>query len=140
MHNFTPIPAIIGGAMIGFAAAIMLIINGKIAGISGIIGSLSKPVKGDRGWRIAFIAGLVAGPLVVQVLTGQLAAITIENDVPSLITGGLLVGFGTRLGSGCTSGHGVCGISRWSTRSIVATLIFMLAGVATVYIIRHGLA
>jgi len=140
MHNFTPFSALIGGAMIGLAAAMMLLLTGRIAGVSGIIASLLRPVAGDRGWRIAFIVGLVAGPLLIQLFSGEKLTITIDGNIPMLIAGGLLVGFGTSLGSGCTSGHGVCGISRLSPRSLVATAIFMLAGAATVYLIRHWIA
>ena len=118
----------------------LLILNGRIAGVSGIVGGLLKPAGGDRGWRIAFIAGLVAGPLLVQLLSGERLAITISPEIPLLIAGGLLVGFGTSLGSGCTSGHGVCGISRLSPRSLVATAVFMFAGAATVYLLRHAFA
>ncbi len=140
MNNFTPISATLGGMMIGLAAAMFLIFNGRIAGVSGIAGGLLKSGKGERSWRIAFVAGLIAGPLLVQLLTGEQPAITIDSNLALLIAGGLLVGFGTSLGSGCTSGHGVCGISRLSPRSIIATLLFMLAGFVTVYVIRHGVA
>ena len=140
MHNFTPLSALLGGALIGLAAAMLLVLNGKIAGVSGIVGGLLKPGKGDWGWRLAFIAGLLAGPLIVHFLTTTPLTITIETELPWLIAGGLLVGFGTSLGSGCTSGHGVCGISRLSPRSIVATRIFMFFGALTVYLIRHVVA
>lgn len=118
----------------------MLILSGRIAGNSGILGGLLKPAEGDRAWRVAFIVGLVAGPLLIQLFTGEQLAITIDNNIVMLLAGGLLVGFGTSLGSGCTSGHGVCGVSRLSVRSIVATAVFMLTGAATVFIVRHGLS
>lgn len=140
MHNFTPISAIIGGALIGLAAAMMLLLNGRIAGVSGIVGSLLKPADGERGWRMAFVVGLIAGPLLVQLVSESRISIAITADLPLLVAGGLLVGFGTSLGSGCTSGHGVCGVSRLSPRSLVATAVFMLAGAASVYIIRHVVA
>jgi uncharacterized membrane protein YedE/YeeE len=140
MHNFTPISAILGGALIGFAATMLLILNGRITGVGGIVGSLLKPAAGDRGWRIAFIAGLVAGPLLVQLLTGQRLAITIESNIPMLVAGGLLVGFGASLGSDWSDGHEESGISRLSPRSLFATLIFLFAGAATVFLIRHGVS
>ncbi len=140
MHNFTPISALLGGALIGLAAAIMLILHGRIAGVSGIVGSLLKPTDGERGWRLAFIAGLIAGPALLHIFNGEWREITIDAEMRMLIAGGLLVGFGTSLGSGCTSGHGVCGIARLSARSLVATAVFMFAGAATVYLIRHGLS
>lgn len=137
MHNFTPYSALIGGALIGLAAALMLLLSGRIAGVSGIVGSLLRPAKGDWGWRLAFVAGLVVAPLLVQWATDKPVSITIDSNLALLVSAGLLVGFGTSLGSGCTSGHGVCGISRLSPRSILATVVFMAAGAATVYVMRH---
>jgi uncharacterized membrane protein YedE/YeeE len=137
MENFTPISALVGGALIGLGAAVLLLCNGRIAGISGIAGDLLRSPGNGRGWRVAFVAGLIAGPLIYQVFAGHLLSVTIEGAVPLLIVGGLLVGFGTNLGSGCTSGHGVCGIARLSPRSIVATVVFMAAGGLTVYVARH---
>jgi len=136
---FSPLEALVGGALIGVAAALLLLVNGRIAGISGIVGGLlQRPRNGDIGWRLAFVAGLVAAPLVYRLLaplppTGTLAG------TPVLILAGLLVGFGSRLGSGCTSGHGVCGLSRLSPRSLVATACFMTCGFATVFVVRHVL-
>jgi uncharacterized membrane protein YedE/YeeE len=135
---FSPGPAIIGGALIGLATALFLLFNGRIAGISGILGGLLKPGK-DAGWQAAFIAGLVVAPML-WALAGPLPAMQIEADTLSLVLAGLLVGVGTRYGSGCTSGHGVCGLSRLSPRSLVATLAFMGGGFATVFVIRHILA
>ncbi|MEC7816174.1 MAG: YeeE/YedE family protein [Pseudomonadota bacterium] len=135
-NSFTPISALIGGILIGLAAASFVLLNGRIAGISGILGGLLVPVKGDRGWRVAFLAGLIGAPLL-WLFAGDLPAITINAGYPALIAAGLLVGIGTRYASGCTSGHGVCGLSRLSPRSLVATPSFMGAGFATVYIIRH---
>ena len=137
MENFTPISALIGGGLIGLAAAILLLLNGRIAGVSGVVGELLRPTEGDAGWRVAFVLGLVAGPLVYQLVVGHMLAVTIDAGLPALIVAGFLVGFGTNLGSGCTSGHGVCGISRLSPRSIVATAVFMSAGMITVFIARH---
>ena len=137
MHNFTPYSALIGGALIGLAAALMLLLSGRIAGVSGIVGNLLRPAKGDWGWRVAFVAGLVVAPLLVQWATDNPVSITIDSNLALLVSAGLLVGFGTSLGSGCTSGHGVCGISRLSPRSILATVVFMAAGAATVYVMRH---
>ncbi|HAF01960.1 MAG TPA: YeeE/YedE [Methylophilaceae bacterium] len=135
-QHFTPVSALLGGAMIGTATSILILCNGRIAGISGIIGGLIKVTHADRIWRIAFIVGLISAPLIWQMFT-VLPEITISASPGLLILSGLIVGFGTRLGSGCTSGHGICGISRLSLRSIVATLTFMLTGFVTVYVMRH---
>ncbi len=138
MENFTPVSAFIGGSLIGLSAVLFMLLNGRIAGVSGIAGGLIVPVAGDWPWRLAFIVGLIAGPLVYIALGGQLPDIQFPVSSPiALIAAGLIVGFGTRLGGGCTSGHGVCGISRLSPRSMVATVAFMFTGFATVYIIRH---
>ncbi|CAM3643260.1 YeeE/YedE family protein [Polaromonas hydrogenivorans] len=133
---FTPWPALAGGALIGLAAALFLLLNGRIAGISGVLGGLLKPVKGDIAWRAAFVLGLVGAPLVYG-LFQRLPVPQIDADYAALIAAGLLVGVGTRYGSGCTSGHGVCGLARLSPRSLVATACFMAAGFATVFVIRH---
>ena len=134
--SFTPWTSLAGGALIGLAAAMFLLFNGRIAGISGILGGLLEWPKGDVAWRVAFLAGLIGAPLVYgAVLT--LPEVRIDADFPTLIIAGLLVGVGTRYGSGCTSGHGVCGLSRMSPRSLVATVAFMLAGFATVFVVRH---
>lgn len=135
---FTPVSAIAGGLMIGLAAALFILLNGRIAGISGILGGLLTPKTNDIGWRLAFLAGLIGAPLAWLAFR-SLPAIRIDADYPTLILAGLIVGIGTRYGSGCTSGHGVCGISRLSLRSIVATLSFMATGFLTVYLVRHGL-
>lgn len=135
-NSFTPAAAISGGVIIGLAATLLLLINGRIAGISGILGTLLRPTKGDIAWRIAFLVGIIGAPSL-WLLAGDLPAIKIEASYPVLVAAGLIVGIGTRYGSGCTSGHGVCGISRFSPRSIVATLSFMAGGFFTVYLIRH---
>ena len=134
--SFTPWSALIGGVLVGLAAASFLLLNGRIAGISGILGGLLTPTVGDISWRIAFLAGLIGAP-ALWALVAQLPPIQITAGYPVLILAGLIVGVGTRYGSGCTSGHGVCGLSRLSPRSLVATLSFMFAGFATVFVIRH---
>jgi uncharacterized protein len=138
-NAFTPWPALIGGMLIGLAAAMFALLNGRIAGISGILGGLFKPARGDIGWRVAFIGGLLAAPWAYR-LFSALPAVQIDADYVALVAAGLLVGVGTRYGSGCTSGHGVCGLSRLSPRSLVATLTFMGAGFAMVFVLRHLLA
>ena len=135
-NHFTPVQALAGGAMIGLAAAALLLLNGRIAGISGILGGLLRPVKNDIAWRVAFLAGLLLAP-IGYALVAPLPAAQVDSGTATLLIAGLLVGLGTRYGSGCTSGHGVCGLSRGSPRSLVATLSFMAAGFATVYIVRH---
>jgi len=135
-NAFTPASALIGGAIIGAAAALFAVLNGRIAGVSGILGGLLRPQAGDIAWRIAFVAGLVAAPLAWRLLAA-LPEIRVDTNYFTLAAAGLLVGIGTRYGGGCTSGHGVCGVARLSPRSIVATLAFMAAGFATVYVARH---
>jgi uncharacterized membrane protein YedE/YeeE len=137
--HFTPWPALAGGLLIGLAAAAFVLVNGRIAGISGIVGGLLRPVPGDVAWRIAFVAGLVAAPLAYA-LFAPLPAVRIDAGTGTLLTAGLLVGLGTRYGAGCTSGHGVCGLARLSPRSLVATVSFMAAGFVTVFLLRHLLA
>ncbi len=132
----TVIASLTGGLMIGFAAAMLVLFNGRIAGISGILGGLLQAGTGDKAWRVLFVLGLVTAPFVYRIIFG-LPAVTIDAGTIELIIAGLLVGIGTRYASGCTSGHGVCGISRGSIRSIVATLTFMAAGFVTVYLTRH---
>lgn len=133
---FTPWPALAGGALIGIAAGMFVLLNGRIAGISGIIGGLLKPARGDVVWRMAFIGGLMIAPLVYALMVA-LPVPQIDAGYGALMAAGLLVGIGTRYGSGCTSGHGVCGLSRLSLRSLVATAAFMAAGFVTVFVIRH---
>ena len=137
MENFTPVTALIGGVLIGAASVLLMLANGRIAGISGIAGGLFTLKQGDIAWRIAFIAGLIAAPFVDQAITGTLPEVSFPAPWPLLVIGGLLVGFGTQLGSGCTSGHGVCGIARFSKRSLVATVTFMATAVLTVFLVRH---
>jgi uncharacterized protein len=137
MHDFTPVPSTIGGILIGLSASAMLLFNGKVAGISGIFAGVLRPVKGDTLWKVFFLAGLFTGGLALRFLDPQVYDFGIIRSTGVLILAGLLVGFGTRLGNGCTSGHGVCGISRLSARSIVATITFIATGAATVYLINH---
>ncbi|MDH3209514.1 MAG: YeeE/YedE family protein [Burkholderiaceae bacterium] len=133
---FTPWTALAGGVLIGIAAAMLVLLNGRIAGVSGIVGGLLKPAMGDVAWRAAFVAGLIAAPFVYTLLA-PLPTIQIDAGHSALVLAGLLVGMGTRYGSGCTSGHGVCGVSRLSRRSLVATATFMAAGFVTVFVLRH---
>ena len=135
-NNFTPLSALAGGALIGLASALFILFNGRIAGITGIVGGLIKPKLRDIGWRLAFITGLIASPWIWQCYSA-LPEITIDTSDTLMAVAGLIVGISTRYGSGCTSGHGVCGISRLSPRSIIATLAFMATGFITVYVIRH---
>ncbi len=135
-NAFTPYASLAGGALIGVAAAMFVLLNGRIAGISGVVGGLFKPAKGDVGWRIAFIVGLLIAPAIYALLAA-LPSPRIEAEWIALVSAGLLVGVGTRYGSGCTSGHGVCGLSRLSPRSLAATATFIGAGFATVFAMRH---
>jgi len=139
MSNFTPVSAAIGGALIGLAALMLMLSTGRIAGVSGIFGGLINPATPDRGWRAAFVAGLIAAPL-----TGSLFGYALsEPQMPAswvvIVAAGLLVGFGSRLGGGCTSGHGICGVARISPRSLAATAIFVAAAMAVVAITHHAL-
>ncbi|TAM07948.1 MAG: YeeE/YedE family protein [Paraburkholderia sp.] len=136
LAHFTPVASLTGGLLIGAAAVLLVLGNGRVAGISGIVGGLLNAVRGERAWRAAFIAGLVAAPWLWR-LAAPLPAPVIESTPVTLIAAGLLVGVGTRYGSGCTSGHGVCGLSRGSLRSLVATSSFMAAGFVTVFVVRH---
>lgn len=135
-EHFTPWSSLAGGLLIGLATAVLLLFNGRIAGISGIVGGLLRPTAGDIGWRVAFVAGLVGAPLVYELASG-LPSVRVDADTVTLIVAGLLVGVGTRYGSGCTSGHGVCGLSQLAPRSMAATALFMLAGFVTVFFARH---
>jgi uncharacterized membrane protein YedE/YeeE len=134
--HFTPWASLGGGALIGASAALLVLLNGRIAGISGILGGLLRPARGDVNWRIAFVLGIVIAPLAFGMFI-PLPSVQIDAATSTLIAAGLLVGIGTRYGSGCTSGHGVCGLSRLSPRSMVATAAFMVAGFVTVFVVRH---
>jgi len=137
MDNFTPVSGFIGGLMIGGAASLLVLLNGRVAGISGILGGIFGAAADDLGWRLAFVAGIVLGPFAVMAFGGRLPEIALQGSLPVLIVAGLLVGYGTRLGNGCTSGHGVCGIARGSPRSIAATGVFFAVAAITVYVVRH---
>ena len=139
MANFTPLSAAIGGGLIGLSAVLLMLLTGRIAGISGIFGGLLNFKSDDRDWRIAFIAGLILAPLMAGWIGHAMPTPKLPASWTVIIGAGLLVGFGTRLGSGCTSGHGICGIARLSSRSIVATVIFMLTAIATVAVTHHVL-
>ena len=138
MANFTPISAAIGGALIGLSAVVLMLLNGRIAGITGIAAGLLDPAVTDRGWRASFVIGLIAAPLSAMLLGYTLPLPQLPTNYVTIVIAGLLVGFGTRLGNGCTSGHGICGIARLSPRTIAATAIFMAAAVVVVAVTRHG--
>ncbi len=137
--HFTPWASLTGGVLLGLASALFILLNGRILGISGILGGLIPPKRNDTLWRVAFLAGIFAAPWVFTTVvpSSLVTAPRIEANVTLLVIAGLLVGLGTRYGSGCTSGHGVCGLARLSPRSLVATLAFMAAGFAVVFVVRH---
>jgi len=135
--SFTPIPSLLGGMLLGIAAALYVLLHGRILGISGIVSGLMHPKEGDRAWRIALILGLITAPLLAALFFEIRPIVEVDADWFAVLLAGVLVGFGTQYGSGCTSGHGICGLSRLSPRSLVATLSFMAAGFLTVYVIRH---
>src|SRR5687767_14084061 len=135
-QHFTPWASLAGGLLLGLASAFFILVNGRILGISGIVGGLLQPAPGDAGWRVSFLLGLMSAPLAYAAVATPLAP-RIDAGWAMLVAAGLLVGIGTRYGSGCTSGHGVCGLSRLSPRSMVATGAFMAAGIATVFVTRH---
>ena len=137
--HFTPWAALAGGVLLGLASALFVLLNGRILGISGIVGGLLRPRAGDMGWRLAFVLGMLVAPGLYWLVVGPTQP-RIDANWGMVVMAGLLVGVGTRYGSGCTSGHGVCGLSRMSPRSLVATLAFMGAGFVTVFLIRHVLA
>jgi uncharacterized protein len=139
MDNFTPISAAIGGGLIGLSAVLLMLSTGRIAGISGIFGGLLDPGNNDKGWRIAFIAGLILAPVISGLIGYPMPIPKMPASWTVIIAAGLLVGFGTRMGGGCTSGHGICGVARLSDRSIAATVIFMLVAIVTVAVTRHVL-
>jgi len=137
MENFTPISALIGGLMIGRAAVILMTFNGRIAGITGITRGIMQPVKNDVLWRAVFLIALICAPLLYNLAMPAPVTITVTASIPLLLVGGFLVGLGACISSGCTSGHGVCGIGRLSRRSIAVTVTFMTTGTITVYLTRH---
>jgi uncharacterized membrane protein YedE/YeeE len=137
MANFTPISAAIGGALIGLSAALLMLLNGRIAGVTGIFAGLIEPQTSDRLWRATFVAGLIAAPLAAGAIGFAVPLPQMPSNIVIIAVAGVLVGFGTRLSNGCTSGHGVCGIARLSPRSIVATVVFMAAAIIVVALTRH---
>lgn len=137
MENFTPVASTVGGVLIGLSAALMLLLFGRIAGISGMIGGLLEPQPGETAWRATFVAGLLAGGVALGMYFPGNFVVEVERSPLVIVAAGVMVGFGTRLGSGCTSGHGVCGISRFSRRSLLATLTFMCTGAVTAAIVTH---
>ena len=140
IYNFTPLSALAGGILIGLSAVLLLTVNGRIAGISGILHVLVAPDKpDDLDCRILFLAGLIAASFLYRLLNGMDTSITLEASIPIVGVGGILTGIGTAVGSGCTSGHGICGLARGSSRSLAATISFMLVGGITVFILRHGI-
>ena len=137
MNNITPVASAIGGALIGLAAVLLMILTGRVAGISGIFGGLLSLQASDKAWRLAFVAGLILAPLTGTLVGYAIAEPQMPASLPVIAVAGLLVGVGTRIGSGCTAGHGICGIARISPRSIVATLLFMATAIVTVALMRH---
>jgi len=137
MHHFTPIQSLIGGTLLGLGAALLLLLNGRVAGISGIFSGLLLPARGEFAWRALFIAGLMCGALLVGSLHPELFGNSLARSNVAVVAAGVLVGFGSRLANGCTSGHGLCGVSRRSRRSLAATMTFMATGIATAFLIRH---
>ena len=137
MENFTPYPALVGGILIGLAATLLLLCNGRIAGIGGIMAGLVKSPGMEVYWRFAFLIGIVLGAFLYRQINPDCCQYRVGFPIWLLALGGILVGFGTRMGNGCTSGHAVCGLARFSLRSLAATLAFMASGFLTVYVIRH---
>ncbi|MEM8813017.1 MAG: YeeE/YedE thiosulfate transporter family protein [Pseudomonadota bacterium] len=137
MTEFTPLASFAGGALIGLSAVILMAVTGRIAGISGIVGRLLPPVADDWGWRFSFVVGLIAAPVLVWAVTGSPPVQTVSDNLVLMAAGGLLVGFGSAYGNGCTSGHGVCGLARFSIRSLTAVGTFMVAAALTVFVVRH---
>jgi uncharacterized membrane protein YedE/YeeE len=137
MGDFTPVSGLIGGLLIGLAVALMLLLNGRIAGVSSIVGGLVNPKAGDTGWRAAFVLGLPLGALAYILVAGGPTPVDVLASPPAILIGGLLVGFGTSMGSGCTSGHGLCGLARFSRRSMVATAVFFGVAMVTVFLTGH---
>lgn len=137
MENFTPVSALLGGALIGVSVSLLLLLNGRMAGISGIMNGVFSAPKKEEMWRAIFLAGLIFGAVIFQLITNDSLQLRENYPVLLIIIGGFLVGFGTRMGSGCTSGHGICGIANFSVRSVTATITFMVSGGITVFILKH---
>jgi uncharacterized membrane protein YedE/YeeE len=136
MSHFTPVSAALGGTLLGIASSLLFVLNGRILGISGIVGEMPA-ASGDRSWRALFLAGLLLGGLLLLFFDRSALAFATEQTVPMALAAGVLVGIGTRMSNGCTSGHGLCGLARLSKRSLVATLVFMATGALTVFVVRH---
>ena len=139
MDSFTPLTSTVGGVLLGLACSALFLLNGRILGISGIVGEIPMAARGERAWRVVFMMGLLAGGIVVLLTERSALAFAREQTIPIAIVAGVLVGFGTRLSNGCTSGHGLCGLARLSKRSAVATLTFFSTGALTVFVVRHVL-
>jgi len=139
MEDFTPLSGLVGGLLIGLGVSLLLLLNGRLAGISGIVGGLLSPRRADMAWRWTFLAGLVLGASGFVLLSGGPVPVELKSSLPVLVIAGLLVGFGTRLGSGCTSGHGLCGLSRLSKHSVAATAVFFGVAMLTVFLVRHAI-
>jgi uncharacterized membrane protein YedE/YeeE len=137
VENFTPVSGLVGGVLIGLAVALMLLLNGRLAGISGIVSGMLSSKAGNMVWRLAFVAGLMLGALAYVLVSGGPLTVNVLASPPAILIGGLLVGFGTRMGSGCTSGHGLCGLALLSRRSVVATAVFFGVAMVTVFLTRH---
>ena len=137
MPNFTPVSALIGGLLIGFSAMILLLFNGRILGVTGITGGILQPQRKDLLWRVLFLSSVAMAPVLYSAVTTKPLLIEVTDSLPTLIIGGFLVGFGACAGSGCTSGHGICGLGRLSKRSLVVTMTFMATSIVTVYVMRH---
>jgi len=137
MENFTPISALIGGLLIGLAAVILLLFNGRIMGVTGITGGVLQPQRHDLVWRVMFLASLAVAPIFYSWAMAEPLVVEVTDSLTALIAGGFLVGFGACVGSGCTSGHGVCGLGRCSKRSLVVTVTFLVTSVATVFVMHH---
>jgi uncharacterized protein len=137
MPNFTPVSALVGGLLIGFSAMILLLFNGRILGVTGITGGILQPQRKDLLWRVLFLSSVAMAPVLYSAVTTKPILIEVTDSLPTLIIGGFLVGFGACAGSGCTSGHGICGLGRLSKRSLVVTVTFMATSIVTVYVMRH---
>jgi uncharacterized membrane protein YedE/YeeE len=135
--GFEPLRALLGGALLGVGLVMVLLASGRVAGVSGVLGALVPPRSGDWAWRLAFLMGLLAGGVAVRAVVPEVMVFSLDRSAPALVVAGLLVGYGSRLGNGCTSGHGVCGLARLSPRSLLATAVFIATGAVTVFVVNH---